>query len=132
MFLCVCWCIVGKRLRNRSSWILVRGNVPKACSDWPWILHFGRELKAPPVSGDFAGRDRGDTVHDHKCTDVVSATMTSRGANEVSGRRQEVRSTNPWSKLVIAGTVGGACTVVTACFVLCILVCRRMIRDKRT
>lgn len=57
--------------------------------------------------------------------------MTSRGANDVTGRRHEGRSTSPWSKLVIAGTVGGACTIVTACFVLCILVCRRWIRDKR-
>lgn len=58
-------------------------------------------------------------------------TMTSGGANDVTGRRHEGRSANPWSKLVIAGTVGGACTVVTACFVLCILVCRRWIRDRR-
>jgi len=58
--------------------------------------------------------------------------MTSHGeVSEVSGQRQEVQSTNPWSKLLIAGTVGGACAVFTACFVLSILVCRRWIRRKR-
>jgi len=59
-------------------------------------------------------------------------TMTSPARdNHVAGRSHEGQSTNPWSKLVIAGTVGGACAVLTACFVLCILVCRRWIRDKR-
>jgi len=57
--------------------------------------------------------------------------MTSHGAKDVTGRRHEGNSTNPWSKLVIAGTVGGACAVFTACLVLSILVCRRWLRDKR-
>ena len=65
------------------------------------------------------------------CSSLVVSMMTSYGGNDVSGRRLDGRSTNPWSKLVIASSVGGACAVFTACFVLCVLVCRRWARDKR-
>lgn len=59
--------------------------------------------------------------------------MASRGlANEINGRGHVAsQSTNPWSKLMIGGSVGGACAVFTACFVISLLVCRRWLRDRR-
>ena len=61
---------------------------------------------------------------------------SSMATSDVIFRRQDDQLLNvaaiPRSKVIIAGSVGGACLICTTGLVFCLLVCRRWIHDKRS